>query len=82
MVRWGVLFSIAWLAAQEKILEIMSKGWEGWEGEKGSENMKGLVKLTKGYGGVDLRVSTPFGVYFISVSHQTFAFRLCVWKQR
>ncbi|KAG6856076.1 hypothetical protein H0H87_007606 [Tephrocybe sp. NHM501043] len=61
-------FGLPGLEAREKILGIMTKGWVGWgedvkEGEgveaKGkwvpSENLKGLAKLTKGYGGADLR---------------------------
>ncbi|KAI0717585.1 hypothetical protein C8T65DRAFT_571662 [Cerioporus squamosus] len=42
-------------SARERILRIMTKKWAGWEGEKGEENAKGLAKLTKGYGGADLR---------------------------
>ena len=44
------------LEAREKILGIMTKKWAGWEAEQGDENCKGLAKLTKGYGGADLRV--------------------------
>lgn len=51
-------FGLPSLQAREKILSIMTKGWDGWgEGSKGVENIKGLAKLTKGYGGADLRVS-------------------------
>jgi SpoVK/Ycf46/Vps4 family AAA+-type ATPase len=50
-------FGLPSLEAREKILGIMTKGWDGWVGEKGTENVKGLAKLTKGYGGADLRVS-------------------------
>ena len=36
----------------------MTKGWVGWGVDgKGEENIKGLAKLTRGYGGADLRVS-------------------------
>lgn len=41
--------------ARLKILEIMTKHWENWKGEKGEESRKRLAKLTKGYGGADLR---------------------------
>ncbi|KAH9843583.1 AAA-domain-containing protein [Rhodofomes roseus] len=41
--------------ARERILRIMTKKWAGWEGETGETNVKGLAKLTKGYGGADLR---------------------------
>ena len=50
-------FGLPSLEAREKILRIMTKGWEGWDVENGGENVKGLAKLTKGYGGADLRVS-------------------------
>ncbi|EGO27068.1 hypothetical protein SERLADRAFT_381230 [Serpula lacrymans var. lacrymans S7.9] len=33
----------------------MTKKWEGWDGDTGVESVKGLAKLTKGYGGADLR---------------------------
>jgi len=56
-------FGLPGVEAREKILGIMTKKWEGWdasaEGEKGEkvrEKLKGLAKLTKGYGGADLRV--------------------------
>lgn len=52
-------FPLPGLGAREKILSIMTKGWEGWgldEGEQAKERLKGLAKLTKGYGGADLRV--------------------------
>ncbi|KAG9317030.1 AAA-domain-containing protein [Chiua virens] len=48
-------FPLPSLEAREKILGIMTKGWEGWTSEQGKENVKGLAKLTKGYGGADLR---------------------------
>lgn len=49
-------FPLPSLEAREKILGIMTRKWEGWDGEQGKENIKGLAKLTKGYGGADLRV--------------------------
>ncbi|TFY77944.1 hypothetical protein EWM64_g6069 [Hericium alpestre] len=48
-------FPLPGLEAREKILTIMTKKWDGWSGEKGEENVKGLAKMTKGYGGADLR---------------------------
>ncbi|KAI0269336.1 hypothetical protein BC834DRAFT_820278 [Gloeopeniophorella convolvens] len=48
-------FSLPSLQARNKILRIMTKKWAGWEGEKGEEQVAGLAKLTKGYGGADLR---------------------------
>ncbi|KAF7969130.1 hypothetical protein HWV62_28250 [Athelia sp. TMB] len=48
-------FGLPSLQAREKILGIMTKGWDGWGQDKGSENVKGLARLTKGYGGADLR---------------------------
>ena len=62
-------FALPGLEAREKILGIMTKGWVGWgkgaegekekegEGEAAKEKLRGLAKLTKGYGGADLRVS-------------------------
>jgi len=50
-------FPLPSLEAREKILGIMTRNWEGWTGERGKDNIKGLAKLTKGYGGADLRVS-------------------------
>lgn len=52
-------FPLPNLAARERILHIMTRKWAGWEGEKGEEYAKGLAKLTKGYGGADLRVRSP-----------------------
>lgn len=49
-------FPLPTLEARERILRIMTKKWAGWESEKGEENVRGLAKLTKGYGGADLRV--------------------------
>lgn len=53
-------FGLPSVEAREKILTIMTKGWSGWEGDKGLENVNGLAKLTKGYGGADLRVGCAF----------------------
>lgn len=53
-------FPLPGLDAREKILRIMTKGWLGWGQEEGDEQakerLKGLAKLTRGYGGADLRV--------------------------
>jgi ATPase family AAA domain-containing protein 2 len=51
-------FPLPKLEAREKILSIMTKGWKGWgpEDEDVEERLKGLAKMTKGYGGADLRV--------------------------
>ncbi|TRM68712.1 hypothetical protein BD626DRAFT_394810 [Schizophyllum amplum] len=48
-------FPLPGLEAREKILRIMTKEWKGWDGEEGKERLTGLAKLTKGYGGADLR---------------------------
>ncbi|CAL1716188.1 unnamed protein product [Somion occarium] len=48
-------FPLPGLEAREKILSIMTKKWAGWEAEQGAENCRGLAKLTKGYGGADIR---------------------------
>ncbi|OJT10605.1 hypothetical protein TRAPUB_12904 [Trametes pubescens] len=48
-------FPLPGLEARQRILRIMTQKWAGWEGEKGEEHVKGLAKLTKGYGGADLR---------------------------
>lgn len=50
-------FPLPSLDAREKIIGIMTRSWEGWTDEQAKENVKGLAKLTKGYGGADLRVS-------------------------
>ena len=65
-------FGLPSLEAREKIIGIMTKEWIGWgkpqEGSEGEreklkeevkERITGLAKLTKGYGGADLRVYTP-----------------------
>ena len=49
-------FPLPNLDARERILRIMTRKWAGWEEDKGEEHAKGLAKLTKGYGGADLRV--------------------------
>ena len=58
-------FGLPGLDAREKILTIMTKKWEGWGADQDvapekqaevKERIKGLAKLTKGYGGADLRV--------------------------
>jgi SpoVK/Ycf46/Vps4 family AAA+-type ATPase len=50
-------FPLPGVEAREKILSIMTKGWHGWSGDEGKESLRGLAKMTKGYGGADLRVS-------------------------
>lgn len=55
-------FPLPNLEAREKILGIMTKGWEGWTGDSGLNNVKGLANLTKGYGGADLRVRFSFAL--------------------
>ena len=55
-------FPLPGLEAREKILRIITKKWQGWEGEEGENRAKGLSKLTKGYGGADLRVRLLFFV--------------------
>jgi ATPase family AAA domain-containing protein 2 len=42
--------------ARLKILKIMTKQWDNWVGPGGDEARLKLAKLTKGYGGADLRV--------------------------
>ncbi|KZT35228.1 AAA-domain-containing protein [Sistotremastrum suecicum HHB10207 ss-3] len=50
-------FPLPSLSARERILEINTSSWEGWEAgnEKAVGMRKELAKLTKGYGGADLR---------------------------
>lgn len=50
-------FPLPDLGARRKILGIMTKKWQGWE-EGREEDVEGLAKLTKGYGGADLRVGS------------------------
>ena len=49
-------FPLPGLEARQKILGIMTMKWDGWDGERSAENVAGLAKMTKGYGGADLRV--------------------------
>lgn len=49
-------FPLPSLPARQKILGILTKKWGGWEGEKGEDTRAMLAKMTKGYGGADLRV--------------------------
>jgi len=49
-------FPLPDLSAREKILGIITKGWQGWENEVGEKTRKRLAEVTKGYGGADLRV--------------------------
>ncbi|KAI6033449.1 AAA-domain-containing protein [Pisolithus microcarpus] len=48
-------FPLPTVEARERILGIMTRKWQGWEGEKGAECVRGLARMTKGYGGADLR---------------------------
>ncbi|KAG8883667.1 hypothetical protein FRB97_006157 [Tulasnella sp. 331] len=48
-------FPLPSLPARQKILGILTKEWRGWEGEKGEDTRAMLAKMTKGYGGADLR---------------------------
>jgi ATPase family AAA domain-containing protein 2 len=61
-------FGLPGLEAREKILNIMVRKWEGWTGPEGQERIKGLAKMTKGYGGADLRVGVisfiPVDIFF------------------
>lgn len=49
-------FGLPNLEARQKILSIMTKDWAGWSNDAGKDKLNGLAKLTKGYGGADLRV--------------------------
>jgi hypothetical protein len=73
-------FPLPGLAARERILEIMTNGWDEWEGEKGIDNKKCLAKMTKGYGGADLRVSPhlPTLIFYLT----SLRLRHCVLRQR
>ncbi|EGO01438.1 hypothetical protein SERLA73DRAFT_49223, partial [Serpula lacrymans var. lacrymans S7.3] len=64
-------FPLPSLEARERILGIMTKKWEGWDGDTGVESVKGLAKLTKGYGGADLRVSYLLVVYLYLASSES-----------
>jgi SpoVK/Ycf46/Vps4 family AAA+-type ATPase len=49
-------FPLPNLEAREEILKIHTSSWEGWETESnGATIRKQLAKMTKGYGGADLR---------------------------
>ncbi|KAH9950116.1 AAA-domain-containing protein [Amylocystis lapponica] len=48
-------FPLPNLEARQKILSIITRKWANWTGDKGEASVKGLAKLTKGYGGADLR---------------------------
>jgi SpoVK/Ycf46/Vps4 family AAA+-type ATPase len=63
-------FGLPSLEAREKILGIMTRGWKGWGmKEQGvADNVKGLAKLTKGYGGADLRVRFISLLFFLRCS--------------
>ena len=76
-------FPLPGLEAREKILRIITKKWQGWEGEEGETRAKGLAKLTKGYGGADLRVSLRsrvWGRQQINMSSSPPLFRRCAPK--
>lgn len=74
-------FPLPGLEAREKILRIITKKWQGWEGEEGETRVNGLAKLTKGYGGADLRVCLLFRVRVgIILTHLLPSFRRCVPK--
>ena len=74
-------FGLPGLDARERILTIMTKKWEGWgAGDEDNEvevkeRIKGLAKLTKGYGGADLRVHFTF--FFITFSFAMLMTLLC-----
>ena len=51
-------FGLPGLEVREKILNILTRKWEGWGEPEGQERIKGLAKLTKGYGGAELWVRT------------------------
>ena len=42
--------------ARARILTINTRKWEGWDTEKAKDTIQQLARLTKGYGGADLRV--------------------------
>lgn len=61
-------FPLPDLTARRRILGIMTKGWEGWEGLDGEDKLDGLAKMTKGYGGADLRVRFFFGEHWAGLT--------------
>ena len=75
-------FGLPGLDARERILTIMTKKWEGWgAGDEDNEvevkeKIKGLAKLTKGYGGADLRVHFIYFLFSCFAMLMTF-FLLC-----
>jgi SpoVK/Ycf46/Vps4 family AAA+-type ATPase len=79
-------FGLPGLDARERILTIMTKKWEGWgAGDEDNEvevreKVKGLAKLTKGYGGADLRVHSVSFFSFLAML-MTFAKRLYALKR-
>jgi ATPase family AAA domain-containing protein 2 len=77
-------FALPGLDARERILSIMTKKWQGWgAGDEDNEaevkeRIKGLAKLTKGYGGADLRVHNYFYLFFIMfISFSLYKQALC-----
>lgn len=73
-------FPLPNISARAKILNILTKDWAGWEGERGDKARTGLAKLTKGYGGADLRVryfgSSKAMLYVNPVPNRLFAPKL------
>lgn len=50
-------FPLPNIEARAKIIGIITRKWEGWQDEKAQAIVQRLAKITKGYGGADLRVS-------------------------
>jgi ATPase family AAA domain-containing protein 2 len=73
-------FPLPGLEAREKILRIITKKWQGWEGEEGETRVEGLSKLTKGYGGADLRVRSIICPGADLILKHLLPLRLCVQK--
>ncbi|THH05437.1 hypothetical protein EW145_g4792 [Phellinidium pouzarii] len=48
-------FPLPNIDARAKILSIITHKWEGWEEKNAKEAIQRLAKITKGYGGADLR---------------------------
>ncbi|KAH8115640.1 AAA-domain-containing protein [Phellopilus nigrolimitatus] len=48
-------FALPNLDARAKILSIITRKWEGWDDDRAKETVQRLAKITKGYGGADLR---------------------------